>query len=151
MAEEKITELKTPPSEKKVPRKVTGIARVIKAFFYSWDGLVSTFKSEAAFRQELALAVIMIPLAVWLAPHRSGLALMVGSVLLVLAAELLNSALEAVVNRAGSEWNAYAKHAKDAGSAAVLLALIHAGAVWLILLWPNCPNVITPLDRYFCR
>lgn len=137
--------------ENHIPDKATGLKRILNACLYSKDGIVATFKSEAAFRQELALAVIMIPLAVWLAPHRSGLTIMIGSVLFVLVAELFNSGLEAVVNRFGPEWNTYAKHAKDAGSAAVLIALINAGVCWAILLWPNCPNVITPIDGYFCR
>jgi len=137
--------------EKQIPTKATGIKRILNACLYSRDGIIATFKSEAAFRQELALAVVMIPLAIWLAPHRSGLAIMIGSVLFVLVAELFNSALEAVVNRFGPEWNAYAKHAKDAGSAGVLIALINVGVCWAILLWPSCPNVITPIDGFVCR
>ncbi len=118
-----------------VPGKKTGIARVIRAFQFTCDGLVATFKSEAAFRQELALAVILIPLALWFGPSGIAKAVMVGSVMLVLVVEILNSAIEAVVNRFGPEWNAYSKFAKDAGSAAVFLALCNVGIVWLLCLF----------------
>ncbi len=111
-----------------------GITRIIKAFFYSKDGLVDTFKTEPAFRQEVVLAVIMIPLAILIGPTKTTQALMVGSVFLVLVVELVNSAIEAVVNRHGTEIHPLAKKAKDAGSAAVLLALVNAGVIWAICL-----------------
>ena len=117
--------------------KATGIKRVINAFFYSVDGLRATFKSEAAFRQELALCTIGIPLAFVLTPHNLERAAMIGSLLLVLIVELLNSAIEAVVNKASPEQHPLAKHAKDAGSAAVLIALILTGIVWLLCLLPS--------------
>lgn len=117
-----------------VPDKATGLRRILRAFSYTRDGLVSTFRTEAAFRQEVLLAAVMLPLAFFLAPDRPSLALMVGSLFLVLIVELVNSAIEAIVNRIGPEWNILSKNAKDAGSAAVFLSLVGAGLVWLICL-----------------
>lgn len=117
--------------------KAIGVKRIINAFFYSMDGLKATFKSEAAFRQELLLAAIGIPLAFFLTAHNLERAVMIGSLLLVLIVELLNSAIEAVVNKASPEPHPLAKHAKDAGSAAVLVALILAGIVWILCLLPS--------------
>ena len=114
--------------------KATGITRLVKAFGYSCDGLKSTFGREAAFRQEVIAAVILIPLAFFLTTINIERAAMIGSILLVMIVELLNSAIEAVVDRAGTEQHPLAKHAKDAGSAAVLVALILAGVVWLLVL-----------------
>ncbi|HEX2753801.1 MAG TPA: diacylglycerol kinase [Alphaproteobacteria bacterium] len=116
--------------------KAVGVKRIINAFFYSVDGLKATFKSETAFRQEVILAAVGIPLAFFLTSDRLEQAAMVGSLLLVLIVELLNSAIEAVVDRFGPEHHPLAKHAKDAGSAAVLLALILTGIVWLLCLLP---------------
>ena len=120
--------------EDQVPDKKTGLQRILRACLYTRDGLVSTFKSEAAFRQELGLAVILIPLAFFLTHDRVCRATMVASVMLVLIVEILNSAIEAVVNRFGPEWNAYSKAAKDGGSAAVFVALVNVAVVWLICL-----------------
>jgi diacylglycerol kinase (ATP) len=120
--------------EEKVPDRKTGLQRILRACLYTRDGLVSTFKSEAAFRQELGLALVLIPLACYLAPNRPSLAAMIGSVMLVLIVEILNSAIEAVVNRFGPEWNLYSKAAKDGGSAAVFVALVNVAIVWLICL-----------------
>lgn len=118
-----------------VPDKKTGLQRILRACLYTRDGLISTFRSEAAFRQELALAVVLIPLACWLAPDRASRAVMVGSVMLVLIVEILNSAIEAVVNRFGPEWNAYSKAAKDGGSAAVFVALVTVAIVWALCIF----------------
>jgi diacylglycerol kinase (ATP) len=112
-----------------------GIARILYATRYSWLGLKVAFRKEAAFRQELLLAVILVPIGIWLG--RSGVerALLVGSLLLVLIVELLNSGLEAAVDRFGEEWNKLSGRAKDMGSAAVFLALVNVAAVWLLVLW----------------
>jgi len=112
-----------------------GIARILYATRYSWLGLKAAFRKEAAFRQELLLAVILVPIGIWLG--RSGVerALLVGSLLLVLIVELLNSGLEAVVDRFGEEWNKLSGRAKDMGSAAVFVALVNVAAVWLLVLW----------------
>ena len=119
----------------KVPDKASGITRILRAFGYTFDGLKATFKSEAAFRQELFASLILIPVAIYYGPNGTAKAMMIGSLLVVLVAEIINSAIEAVVNRFGPEWNAYAKHAKDAGSAAVFVACCNVGVVWLLCLF----------------
>lgn len=98
------------------------------------DGLIAAARNEDAFRQELILAAVFVPLAFWVG--RSGVerALLVGSVLLVLVVELLNSAVEATVDRISFENHHLAKRAKDIGSAAVLLTLLGAAATWLLIL-----------------
>lgn len=111
-------------------QKNTGITRIIKACGYSRDGLIAVFKSEAAFRQELLLTALLTPLAFLTAPDSLSLGLMLSSLLLVLIVEILNSAIEAVVDRAGTDIHPLAKKAKDAGSAAVLLALMNAALIW---------------------
>lgn len=118
-----------------VPERKTGLARILKAYTYTQEGLIATFKSEAAFRQELALAVILIPLALYFGPGGVAKAVMVASVMLVLVIELVNSAIEAAINRFGPEWNAYSKHAKDAGSAAVFVSLVNVAVVWALCLF----------------
>lgn len=110
--------------------KATGVRRVINAFRYSVKGLHSAFKFEAAFRQEIVLATIMIPLAFWLDTSQVERLLMVGSVILVLIVELLNSAVEAVVDRTGTQYHELSGRAKDLGSAAVFLSLLLAGYIW---------------------
>ena len=105
-----------------------------RALFYSIDGLKAAFVHETAFRQEVVLAALLIPLALWLPASALGKALMIGSILLVLIVELLNSALEATVDRISLDQHPLAKRAKDVGSAAVLLTLINAGVVWGLVL-----------------
>jgi diacylglycerol kinase (ATP) len=122
-------------TEKHVPERRTGIARIIKAFGYSFEGMIQTFRTEAAFRQEAGLAAVMIPAALYFGPTGLAKAAMVSSVFAVLAVELLNSAIESVVNRWGPEWNLHAKHAKDAASAAVFIALWNVAAVWVLCLF----------------
>ncbi|MGQ5487767.1 diacylglycerol kinase [Thauera sp. ZXT1-4] len=112
----------------------TGLRRIWNAFNYSRDGLAAAYRHEDAFRQELWLAVVAIPLAVWLGESGLERALMIGSVLLVLVVELLNSAIEATVDRVSLERHLLAKRAKDVGSAAVLIALLNAAVVWGFLL-----------------
>jgi len=112
----------------------TGAKRVFNAFFYSLDGLKAALKHEDAFRQEAILAIILIPLALYLEPGVIGRALMVASVLLVLIVELLNSAVEAAVDRISLENHHLIKRAKDMGSAAVLIALLNMAMVWLLVL-----------------
>jgi diacylglycerol kinase (ATP) len=112
----------------------TGLQRLLRASVYSWQGLVAAFRNEAAFRQEVALSLIVIPLALWLGDSGTERALLVMVWVLVLVVELLNSAIEAVVDRIGAERHALAGRAKDIGSAAVLVALVNAGLVWLLVL-----------------
>ncbi|HRP65411.1 MAG TPA: diacylglycerol kinase [Thauera sp.] len=113
----------------------TGLRRVWNAFHYSVDGLKAAYRHEDAFRQELWLAVLAVPLALWLTDSAVARALMIGSVLLVLIVELINSAIEATVDRVSLERHQLAKRAKDIGSAAVLIALINAAVVWGLMLW----------------
>jgi len=112
----------------------TGIRRLINAFGYSLEGFKAAFKHEDAFRQEVFLAIVLIPLAVYLGKSPIEHALMIASVLLVLIVELLNSAIEAAVDHTSTEHNALAKQAKDIGSAAVFFALVIMVVVWGFLL-----------------
>lgn len=113
----------------------TGLTRVWNALFYSVAGLRAAYRHEDAFRQEAWLAVVLIPLALWLPASGSGHALMIGSVLLVLIVELVNSAIEAAVDRISFDQHRLAKRAKDIGSAAVLIALVNVMAVWGLVLF----------------
>jgi diacylglycerol kinase (ATP) len=110
------------------------VARLVAAWQHSRAGFADAFRGEAAFRQELALAVVLIPLALWCPVSGIGRALLVASVLLVLIVELLNSAIEAAVDRISFEQHELARRAKDIGSAAVLLSLVNLAAVWLLVL-----------------
>ncbi len=112
----------------------TGLRRVLNAAAYSWAGLAAAFRHEDAFRQEVFLALLLIPLALVLGETGMARALMIGAVLLVLIVELLNSAIEAAVDRISLENHVLAKRAKDIGSAAVMLALINVPVVWGLVL-----------------
>jgi diacylglycerol kinase (ATP) len=112
----------------------TGLRRLLNAFGYSLDGFKAAYKHEDAFRQEVLLAAIFIPLAFYLEPAALNRALMIGSVLLVLIVELLNSAIEAVVDRVSIERHELAKRAKDIGSAAVFIALTNVVIIWCLIL-----------------
>ena len=112
----------------------TGLARVWSACIHSLDGLRAAFRHEEAFRQEVFIAAILIPAAFFLQSRGTGRALMIGSVLLVLIVELLNSAVEAAVDRASPEDHPLAKRAKDVASAAVALSLINVPVIWLLVL-----------------
>lgn len=111
-----------------------GMTRLFNALGYSRDGLSAAWKNEAAFREEVLLAAIALPLAVVLGKNGVERALLIGSILLILIVEILNSAVEAVVDKASPEKHELAKRAKDMGSAAVLLSLITAAAIWASVL-----------------
>jgi diacylglycerol kinase (ATP) len=113
----------------------TGLWRIWNALFYSFDGLKAAYRHEDAFRQEVWLAVVLIPLALLLPAPGTGKALMIASVLVVLIVELLNSAVEATVDRVSLEQHLLAKRAKDIGSAAVLFSLINVVVVWMLVLF----------------
>ncbi len=113
----------------------TGVKRVINALLYSLDGLKAALRYEDAFRQEVLLALAMIPLAMYLEHGAVERALMIASVLLVLVVELLNSAVEAAVDRISFEHHHLIKRAKDMGSAAVLLSLLNVLVVWGLIVW----------------
>ena len=112
----------------------TGLTRAWNALLYSLDGLTAAFTHEEAFRQEVLLALVLIPLAFYAPASGLGKALMVASVLLVLVVELLNSSIEAVTDRISLEDHVLAKRAKDMGSAAVMISLINVPVVWLLVL-----------------
>ena len=112
----------------------TGIRRIWNAMFYSFAGLGAAFRHESAFRQEVLLALVLLPLALWLEADAIPRALLMGSVMLVLIVELVNSAIEAVVDRISLKKHDLAKRAKDIGSAAVLLSLVNAVMVWGLVL-----------------
>lgn len=112
----------------------TGLRRILNAFGYSMAGLRAAYKHEDAFRQEIHLAIILIPLALWLPASHIGKAMMIGSVLLVIIIELINSAIEATVDRISLENHDLAKRAKDIGSSAVLVSLINLATVWGLVL-----------------
>lgn len=112
----------------------TGLVRLFNAFGYSLAGFRAAYKHEDAFRQEVMLAAILIPLALWLPVALIGKALMMASVLLVIIVELINSAIEATVDRISLENHDLAKRAKDIGSSAVLVSLINVIVVWVMVL-----------------
>lgn len=111
----------------------TGIARVIDAFGYSMKGLAACWRYEAAFRQEVALGIVLLPVAFWLAQGHIELILLIITIFLVLMAELANSSVEAVVDRTGSEKHELSGRAKDIGSALVFVSLVLLGLVWGIV------------------
>ena len=112
----------------------TGLKRMRNAFFYSMAGFSAAYKNEDSFRQEILLALILVPLAFFLPVSGIGRAIMIGSILLVLMVELLNSAIEATVDRISIEHHSLAKQAKDIGSAAVFVALANVAIVWTLVL-----------------
>ena len=112
----------------------TGLRRLWNAFHYSLAGFKAAYQNEDAFRQESLLAAALIPLALFLPAEAVGKALMIASVLLVLIVELLNSAVEATVDRISLEDHRLAKRAKDIGSAAVLMSLVNLAVVWALVL-----------------
>jgi diacylglycerol kinase (ATP) len=112
----------------------TGIDRIVHAARNSLNGLHAAYTGESAFRQETWLAAVMLPAAFWLGRSALEVALLAGTVLLVLIVELLNSAIEAVVDRVSFEWHDLSKRAKDIASAAVLLSLLLCAGLWLMVI-----------------
>lgn len=112
----------------------TGIARLLNAFKYSCAGIQEAYRNEDAFRQEVLLAIVLLPLAFWLKSEMLSRALMIACVLLLIIVELLNSAIEAAVDRISLDDHNLAKRAKDIGSAAVLVTLLNLVVVWLLVL-----------------
>ncbi len=116
---------------------VDGLTRIIRASGYSWAGLKAAWVNEQAFRQECYALVVLLPLGLWLGANGIERALLSGSLLLVPIVEILNSAIEAMVDRFGPERHELAGRAKDMGSAAVLLSIVLATVVWLLVLAPR--------------
>jgi diacylglycerol kinase (ATP) len=111
-----------------------GLSRLMHAFGYSVEGLRAGW-GEAALRQEMVAAVLLLPLAFWVGQTWLEVALLCGAVVLVLIVELLNTGIETAIDRIGPEWHALSKRAKDMGSAAVLLSLLLCGGIWAAALW----------------
>lgn len=118
----------------------TGLGRIIDASKYSWLGYKAGFKNEAAFRQELFLGIILVPLASIFSESSMELALLLGSLFLVLIVELLNSGIEAIVDRISDEQHELSGRAKDLGAAAVMTALINVFVIWGIIFVPKLLN-----------
>ena len=114
--------------------KPTGITRLLRAFLYSFQGFRHAWREEAAFRQEVMLSLLVIPAGLYLGNSGVERALLVSPMLLILVVEILNSAVEAVVDRSGTERHPLAGMAKDMGSAAVMLSFALLGTVWLLIL-----------------
>ncbi len=112
----------------------TGLTRIMNAAGYSWLGLKAAYQHEAAFRQELALTSILIPIAIYFGETLADKAVLIASLLFILLVEILNSAIEAVVDRHGDETHELSGRAKDMGSAAVLLAFVIVGLTWFSIL-----------------
>lgn len=116
------------------PKGATGLRRIVRAAAYSAAGLRYAYQHEAAFRQELLLLAILAPVALWVSDDAITRVLMIGSLVLVIIVELLNSAIEATIDRISPERHSLAKAAKDIGSAAVMIALFLSALIWGILL-----------------
>ena len=119
----------------------TGIKRIINAFGFSFLGLRAALKHEAAFRQELAFCVVLIPLSFWVGQTTVERVLLIGSLLLVLIVELINSAIEAIVDRIGTEHHELSGRAKDIGSAAVLVSLVNSTMIWGLIIFDYWPII----------
>jgi len=115
----------------------TGFSRLIDACGYSWLGYKAGFKHEAAFREELFLGAIMLPTAIYFAESSIELAILIGSLFLVLIVELLNSGIEAIVDRVSDDHHELSGRAKDLGAAAVMTALINVIVIWSIIFVPK--------------
>ena len=116
-------------------RSSAGLLRLWKATRYSWAGIKATWRNEEAFRQESLLCLCLIPVALWLGRTGPECAMLISSLLLIMIVELLNSGIEAVVDRIGPEHHRLSGLAKDAGSAAVFMSLLNAALVWLLVLF----------------
>lgn len=113
----------------------TGFTRIFNAAGYSWLGFKAAYEHEAAFRQELWLGLVLTPVALYFGPSYADKAILIASLVFILLIEILNSALEAVVDRFGDEIHPLAGRAKDMGSAAVFLAFVIAGLVWFSVFY----------------
>jgi diacylglycerol kinase (ATP) len=116
------------------------IGHIKNAFIYTFAGLKAGWKNELAFRGEVVVAIIMVPLGIWLGRTAVEQALLIASILLILVTELLNSALEAVVDRIGPQRHELSKRAKDMGSAAAFISMVTAALVWIIIAYDRFGN-----------
>ena len=115
----------------------TGVRRIINAMFFSFAGIKTAWQNEAAFRQESLLCVVLIPAGVWLGQNAVERALLIGSCLIVLIVELLNTAVEFVVDRVGTDHHRLSGQAKDLGSAAVFMSLVVVVVIWVLIGWSH--------------
>ncbi|MCB1531105.1 MAG: diacylglycerol kinase [Rhodospirillales bacterium] len=121
--------------EKKIPEKQKGVTRLAKALTHSINGFKACFRTEEAFRQEVALAALLLPAGLWLGENGLEKSLLAGSVFIVLIVEMLNTAVERAIDRISLDHHPLSGEAKDMGSSAVLLSLILMGAVWTLVLF----------------
>ena len=122
-------------------RQISGIERLRRASIYSWKGLQAAYINEQAFRQEVFVLIPVIPLALWLGENGIERCLLICSWLLVMVVELLNSSIEASVDRVGTEQHELAGRAKDMGSAAVLIAILCAVLIWAFILFDKVSTI----------
>ena len=115
----------------------TGLNRILHAVLFSKAGLKAAWIHEAAFRQEVILCAVMIPSSFWVGQNATEWSLLIGSCLLVLIVELLNSSIEAITDRVGTDHHALSGRAKDLGSAAVFVSIVLAGLIWGLIAWQN--------------
>jgi diacylglycerol kinase (ATP) len=115
----------------------SGVRRLIDATGYSWQGFKAAFRNESAFRQELLLVAVLLPLSLWVARDAEQWLWLVAPLLILLIVELLNSAVESTIDRIGDEHHELSGRAKDMGSAAVLLSLLLTGLSWGVIIWSN--------------
>ena len=112
-----------------------GFDRIVHAIGYSFDGLKSAYQGESAFRQETWAAVVLVPIALWLGPTWLEKLLLIGAIAFVMIVELLNSGIEAAIDRISFDRHELSKRAKDQASAAVFLSVLLASATWLTIIW----------------
>jgi diacylglycerol kinase (ATP) len=124
----------TPREPVNAQKQRAGLSRMAHAFGYSLAGLRAGW-GETAFRQEAIASMVMLPLAFWLGRDWVEVALLAGSVVMVMVVELLNTGVESAIDRIGPEWHDLSKRAKDMGSAAVLLSLLTCAGIWTAALW----------------
>ncbi|MCR5382182.1 MAG: diacylglycerol kinase [Lentisphaeria bacterium] len=124
------------PQDDRLPKPRGGVARIFRAFFYSMAGLKSALQHEAAFRQDVMLGIVLVPLSLWLPFEPMTKVLLNVIWLLLLVTELLNSAIEAIVDMTSPGYHELAKRAKDMGSAAVFIMLTALTVAWVVALWP---------------
>jgi diacylglycerol kinase (ATP) len=126
-----------PPHGENPFKGKTGLARIVQAFFNSLAGLRDAWANESAFRQEILLAIVLVPTACFLQVTAAERALLIGSVLLVIIVELLNTSVEAAIDRISFDHHSLSKRAKDIGSAAVFVALVLLALVWALIVLPR--------------
>lgn len=112
-----------------------GLSRIWHAYRYSWEGLLAGWRTSTAFRQEVMLAALLVPASFWLGQTWVETAVLAAAVVAVMVVELLNTAIEAAIDRIGPQWHALSKLAKDLGSAAVLLSLLLCGGIWAAAIY----------------